>query len=357
MTLREYFAVEGGRDWDAGGVDAPVRTCVVGLGEFARELALPAMAAADYCVPSAVVSGDAEKARRVADEFDAERALSYEEFHAGDAAGAYDAVYVATPNARHLDAAETAAGMGKHVVVEKPLEATAERARELVDVCDEAGVTLMTAYRMQIHPTMRRVRDLIRDGVVGDPVQFHGDFSFDLLAESGGDADQWRLDADLAGGGALMDLGVYPVNAARFLLDADPTSVQATAASPDAGFEEVDEHVAFQLEFPDGMTASCTASYGAYAENRLRVVGTEGSVEVDPAYDAALPRTVRVRREGTDLTVTESGADEVREQFDYFAHCVRAGETPEPDGRDGLVDVEVAAAVFEAAESGKRTDV
>ena len=354
MTLREYFADERARDWDAGGVDAPVRMGVVGLGEFARELALPAMAAGDYCAPSVLVSGDGEKARRIADEFGVERTLTYDEYHAGYAAGAYDAVYVATPNALHLDVAETAAGMGKHVVVEKPLEADAERARELVDACDEAGVTLMTAYRMQVDPTMRGVRDLIRDGVVGDPVQVHGDFSFDLLAA--GDADQWRLDADLAGGGALMDVGVYPLNTARFLLDADPVSVQAAVSSPDAGFEEVDEHVAFQLEFPDDVTASCTASYGAFAENRLRVVGTEGAVEVDPAFDADLPRTVTVRREGTELAVTEAGANELGEQFDYFAHCVRTGETPEPDGRDGLVDVEVMSAVLAAAESGERTD-
>ena len=131
------------RDWQDGPVEEPVRFAVVGLGSFARRVALPALAAADFCETTVLASGSPEKAAAWGTEFDA-RGLGYDAFHDGAAADAYDVVYVVTPNARHLPFAETAATLGKDVVCEKPLEATPRRARRLVDACATAGVTLMT---------------------------------------------------------------------------------------------------------------------------------------------------------------------------------------------------------------------
>ncbi|MFB6135908.1 MAG: D-xylose 1-dehydrogenase Gfo6 [Halobacteriaceae archaeon] len=343
------------RDWDTGPTGT-VRLAVVGLGWFARDEALPSLPACDYVDATATVSGSKEKARAVAEEADADVALTYEEFHEGVHADAYDAVYVATPNALHLPHVEAAADLGKHVIVEKPLEASADRAAAVVDACESAGVTLMTAYRLQTHPLHRRLRDLLADGFVGDVAQVEGAFTFPMLA-GGGDPDQWRLDADLAGGGSLYDVGVYPLNTTRFLLDRDPVAVRGTLSSPHEGFEGVDEHAAFVLEFEDGAQAVCRSSYGAYGENATTVAGDEGSIRVEDAYGHLTDRTVVLERDGRTVRHEDLYANELTEQFDYFAHAVLTDATPEPDGADGRFDVRVLEAVRESAASGGRVEL
>jgi D-xylose 1-dehydrogenase (NADP+, D-xylono-1,4-lactone-forming) len=351
MKLAAHLDDLCARDWDAR-VEEPLRVAVVGLGGFARRFALPAIDASDHCRTSALVSGSTPKAGRLAARFGVEHALTYDDFHDGVAREAYDAVYVCTPNARHFGIAETASAFGKHVLCEKPLATTAKRAARLVEICDGTDGTLMVAYRIQIDPVMRRVRDLVREGFVGDPLQIHADFSYPVL-ETGG-PDQWRLDGRLAGGGALMDVGIYPLNTARFLLDADPVAVQGTTASPDAAFDEVDQHVRFELAFPDGVGAACTASFSGYASNYLELRGTEGRLRVERAFSPATRRRITLERGDVRTTVEGPEVNEVREQFDYFAVRVRSGHRPEPDGRDGLVDMRAMEAIYESAESGRR---
>ncbi|WP_101297835.1 D-xylose 1-dehydrogenase Gfo6 [Halegenticoccus soli] len=348
--LRELRDDLARRDWDAG-ADGTVRFAVVGLGNFSRRVVLPSIADADYCEATTLVSGSAEKARAVADEVGAARGITYDEYADGVARDAYDAVYVATPNALHLPHVETAADLGKAVLCEKPLEATVERAESLVYACEEADVPLMTAYRMQVDPTFRRLREFVRDGGVGEPIQLHGDFSIRVISELRG-PDQWRLDPDLSGGGALMDVGVYPLNAGRFLLDADPVS--ATGVTSGAGpFAEVEAHVAFGLSFPDGVTGSFTANFDGFRDSRISVLGTEGRIEVERAFDRARSRRVTVDAADSRVEVDGPAVDEIRKEFDYFAHCLLAGEPPEPDGQDGLIDVRTMAAVYESAERGE----
>jgi len=144
------------------------------------------------------------------------------EFRAGAVVDEYDAVYVATPNATHLEYVAAAAEQGKAVLCEKPLEATLDRSRRLVAACRDAGVPLMAGYRMQTDPAVRRLRDLLEAGVAGDVIHVHATMSQTMLGELGSDHDQWRLDSELSGGCALMDLGVYPLNTIRFVLGADP---------------------------------------------------------------------------------------------------------------------------------------
>ena len=153
--VESYFQEFDRRDWQTVTEERPIRIAVIGLGWFARDRALPAIENATLCEATVLVSGSPEKALAVADQFEADHVITYDEFHEGRVVDAYDAVYVATPNALHLEYAETAASLGKHVLVEKPLETTVERAERLVDACDRAGVTLMTAYRLQLEPTVR----------------------------------------------------------------------------------------------------------------------------------------------------------------------------------------------------------
>lgn len=363
MDLQALVDAASTRDWDAD-PDGTVSLAVVGLGNYARNVSVPAIEAGDYTDLGAVVSGDPEKAARVADAHDAV-VLDYEGYAEGDAVDAYDAVYVATPNRLHLDQIRTAAGHGKHVICEKPLEATTERAVAAVDACEEAGVTLMTAYRMQTDPVIRALASFVSAGGIGDPTKAMGEFTFPVLAGSKGPG-QWRLDAELAGGGALMDVGVYPLNTTRYLLGADPGAVEAMARADDPFGDQpadpdsprfADEHVHVLAAFPDGVVGEFTASFSGEADTWLELVGSDGRVRIENAFVPDGERTVRISSDAGEIEFSGVGADETREEFDYFAHCVLTGTPPEPDGRDGLTDVAIMGAAYEAAESGSRIEL
>ncbi|WP_137283821.1 D-xylose 1-dehydrogenase Gfo6 [Halorussus salinisoli] len=341
----------GRRDWQTESDLQPVRFAMIGLGWWTREEAIPATEDSDWCETTVVVSGDHDKAEDVAEA--AETAITYDEFHDGEATDEYDAVYVATPNAKHLEFAESAAEFGKAVLCEKPMEATPERARRMVETCEEADVTLMVAYRMQTEPAVRRARELVDDGAIGDPVLVHGSMSQDLL-EMIPNPDQWRLDPDLSGPGAsVMDLGIYPLNTARFVLDADPVAVSSFARSEDDAFADVpDEAATFEIRFDDGTLAACSASQNAYRSSHLKVVGTEGEVRIEPAFFDRQDRQLALEVEGTTADVDYEQVDQMLEEFDYFAHQLRTGGDVHPDGRHGLTDLEAMAAIYESAEQG-----
>jgi predicted dehydrogenase len=349
MALTDTLAAFEHRDWDTD-PDGEIRMAVVGIGNYARHVSIPAIEAGDYCTFTVGVSGTPETRRAVAEEYDV-RTIDYEAYAEGAAADAYDAVYIATPNRLHLPHAETAAGHDKAVICEKPLEATTDRARQLVEACEDAGVTLMTAYRMQADPVVRRLREAIAAGELGTVRRAFGNFTFDVLGGSGG-PDQWRLDGHLAGGGALMDVGVYPLNTTRYLLDADPVAVRGeTRRSPP--IDDVDEHVDFTVRFPDAI-GNFAASFSGHANATLELHGAEGVLRLREAFQPRRQRTLTVESAAGRAVFEDVGRDETREEFDYFAHCLLTDRRPDPDGRDGLTDVEAMMGVYESARSGER---
>ena len=353
MEIEDVIGSQCRRDWEHTDAAAAgtVRVAAIGLGWFTRGRALPALADSDRCEPTVLVSGSAEKAERVAAEFEAvERTLTYEEYAAGVSTDAYDAVYVCTPNAFHLDHAAAAADHGKHVLCEKPIERDSDRAEDLVGVCDDADVELMVAYRMHTEPTVRRAKELIDAGYVGDPVAVRGDMSQRLLERVNPDPDQWRLNAELAGGGALFDIGLYPLNTARFLLDADPVAVTGTTGSTHDAFDAVEETVACSLRFPGGVTAACFASHNARQSSSITVTGTEGQVRIEPAFFQDQDRKLQLSRGDSRAEIEVERVDQMREEFDYFADRLRSDADIYPDGRHGVVDVAVMEAVYEAAD-------
>jgi len=353
MEIDNLIGSQCRRDWERTDATAAetVRVAAIGLGWFTRGRALPALADSDRCEPTVLVSGSAEKADRVAAEFDGvERTLTYAEYADGVGTDAYDAVYVCTPNAHHLDHTKSAAEHGKHALCEKPIERDSDRAERLVAACNDAGVKLMIAYRMHTEPTVRRAKELIDAGYVGEPVAVHGDMSQRLLERVNPDPDQWRLDAALAGGGALFDIGLYPLNTARFLLDADPVAVTGTTGSTHDAFDEVEETVSCSLRFPGGITAACFASHNARQSSSITVTGTEGQVRIEPAFFQDQTRRLELSRGDSRAEIEVDRVDQMREEFDYFADRLRSGVEIDPDGRHGVVDVEIMEAVYEAAD-------
>ncbi|GAB3670118.1 D-xylose 1-dehydrogenase Gfo6 [Halopiger thermotolerans] len=352
--LQSYLESFTRREWQASSDDAgPVRFALVGLGWWTRERAMPAIENSTFCETTVLVSRSAAKAERVAADHDAvEAGLSSEAFHDGAAVDAYDAVYICTPNARHLEFAESAAAHGKAVLCEKPMEATLERAERLADACDD--VPAMIAYRMHTEPAVRRARELVRAGAIGEPVHVHGNMSQSI---AGWGPDQWRLDPDLAGyGTSVTDLGIYPLNTTRFVLESDPTAVQAMMDSSHEYFADVpDEVAAFNVTFEDGTLASCTASQHAQLDSFLKIVGTEGSLAVEPAFHMESSLRATIGETTVDLETPQ--VDQMEAEFDYFADCLLDGRSPHATPEHGLVDMRAIEAIYEAAERGETRSV
>jgi len=353
-SLTDYLDDFTRRDWQTlapDDVSDPVRIAVVGLGWFAREWALPGISRSAFTEATVVTDTDPEAVEAVASARDVSGATP-EEFHAGAAAEEYDAVYVATPNAIHLEYVRAAAAQGKAVLCEKPLEATPERAQKLVSACDDAGVPLMVGYRMQTDPVARRLRDLLDAGAAGDVVHVHATMSQTMLGELGSDHDQWRLDPELSGGCALMDIGIYPLNTIRFALGADPVRVSGRTRTEHDAFAGVDEHATYRLEFPGGVDAMCTVSQNAQHASRLEVTGTDARLILDPAFYEREDRGFAVVRDGTRVDVDFEQVHQIEEEFAYFGHHLLAGEPFYPDGDHALADVRTLDAIYESAETG-----
>ncbi|MDS0295758.1 D-xylose 1-dehydrogenase Gfo6 [Halogeometricum luteum] len=344
------------RDWE-GPTDAdPMRFAMVGLGWWTREQAIPAVEEADYCATTVLVSSSTEKADELAaDLAGVEETLTYEEYADGAATDAYDAVYVCTPNGLHRDHVEAAAAHDKAVLCEKPLEATVEDARASVDACREADVPLMVAYRVQTEPTVRRARELIRDGAIGDVVSVLGHMSDTILDST--DETSWRFDPDLSGGTTINDIGIYPLNTIRFVLEEDPQAVYARTESEQPAYEGTDEHAAFQLEFPDGKLASCTVTHSAAVKSSLRFVGTEGELSIEGLFFPNTRKVLRVSGPDIEGEYRPEPVDQMREEFDYFANRLQRGLDLEPDGEHGMVDMHAVRALYDSAERGRRVEL
>ena len=345
-----------GRDWqESSEGDGPIRFALVGLGWWTRDKAMPAIENSTFCETTVVVSGSSRKADEVAAKDDSiEAGVTYDEFKDGAAADAYDAVYVCTPNARHLELVENAAERGKAILCEKPMEATIERAEEMVEACEAADATAMIAYRMHTEPVARRARELVREGAIGEPVHVHGDMSQSIVDWG---EDQWRLDSDLVGyGTSVMDLGIYSINTTRFVLDRDPVAVQSMMRSDHEFFSDVpDEVAAFNVAFEGGVYAACTASQNATLDSHLRIVGSEGSLLIEPAFHTE--SGLRVTIDGATADIDTEQVDQMEEEFDYFADCLLADREPYADPAHGLVDMRTLAATYEAAETGDTVEI
>ena len=349
MELESFLGEFTHRDWRTD-TEGTLRFALIGVGWWTVERAIPAIESSELCETTTVVSSSEEKAEDAAGEAEAiEHAITYEQFHDGAAADAYDAVYIATPNALHLEYAETAAELEKAVLCEKPMEAAVERAEAMIEACSE--IPLMVAYRMHTQPAVRRAKELLQGGIIGEPVQVYGNNS-QVLMDIFEDPDQWRLDPDLSGyGTSVMDLGIYPINTARFLLESDPVEVTAQMGSYGDAFDDVpDERAAFTMGFENGVHAACTTSQHAHDDSQLKITGTEGQLDLYPAFHGEAELSV-ARGEST-AEVTFGEVDEMEEEFEYFADRVHSGEALYADGKHGLTDMRVMEAIYEAGEEG-----
>lgn len=320
-----------------------VRFAVVGLGHFAQAAILPAFAnASDKAQLAALVTGDQEKARKLSRKYQAP-AHNYEAFDALMSSGQIDAVYIALPNSMHRDFAVRAAQHGVHVLCEKPLAYTASDAQAMVDACQDAGTTLMTAYRLHFEAGNLKAIAAVRAGKIGQPRLFVSTHTMQVAP------DNIRIDRSL-GGGPLEDIGIYCLNAARYVFGVEPLEVSAVAIrGSDPRFVEVPEAVAATLRFPDERLAVFLCGFGEVKQSEYRVIGTEGMLTMDPGFtwQGDIQQTL-TNKKGKNRTITFKHRDQVAAEILYFSCCVMDGKQPEPSGAEGLIDVRIIEALREA---------
>ncbi len=326
-----------------------VRYAVVGLGYIAQIAVLPAFAhAQENSELTALVSGDPEKLERLGRKYRVKRRYGYDEFDAMLEAKVADAVYIALPNDRHREYAERAARAGFHVLCEKPMAVTEADCEAMMQAAERYGVKLMIAYRLHFEEANLKAIDLVQNGQLGDPRLFSSVFTQQVKA---GDI---RLRSPEQGGGTLYDIGIYCINAVRSLFGDEPTEVFAVSGNNgDSRFAHSDEATTAFLRFPGERLASFTCSFGAADVSSYQVVGTDGNLIMNPAYDYAGALSQRVTVCGRTRERKFERRDQFAPELVAFSECVLTGAEPEPSGREGLADVRVIRALLQSAANGE----
>jgi predicted dehydrogenase len=326
-----------------------IRYAVVGLGNIAQVAILPAFEhARENSELVALLSSDPEKLRVLSDRYSAKITGPYGDLDKILASGEVDAIYVATPNSQHRIAVESAARAGVHVLCEKPLAATAQDCRRMLSTAADAKIKLMTAYRLHFEQANLRAIQRLMDGEIGEPRIFSSVFSQQVRE---GDI---RTQAAL-GGGALFDMGIYCVNAARYLFQAEPLEVTAfRGQGTDERFTETDEMTSALLRFPGNRIAHFTASQGAADVSEFRVVGTKGDLRLDGAFGYHAKSHEFLTIDGKTDETTTSPHDQFAAELVYFSQCILEDREPEPSGEEGLADVQILEAIVQAANLGHK---
>jgi predicted dehydrogenase len=268
------------------------------------------------------------------------------------ARGEVDAIYVATPNSSHCDFAIRAARHRVHALVEKPLAINVAQSEAMIAAAQDAGVYLMTAYRLHSDPATVKVVELLASGTIGDPRQFSATLSF-MLPEN-----NHRLKAE-HWGGPLQDVGVYCVNAARHVFGQNPHRVSATSSFGHAGsrYSEVEEGLTATLEFDGGRLAQFYCGFGTDAMDYCQVLGTQGSIALLNAFRFGMARRLVIQRADVQEVIDFEETDNFSGMIAYFADCILTRTPPRPDGNEGLADMRTLLAIEAASAAGTRQDV
>jgi predicted dehydrogenase len=328
---------------------AKVRYAVVGLGHIAQVAVLPAFAHAENSLLTALVSDDPEKLEKLGRKYKVKTHCRYANYDECLASGEVDAVYIALPNHLHREYTERAARAGVHVLCEKPMAPTEDDCLAMLRAAEEKKVKLMVAYRLHFEEANLKAIDLVQGGKIGDPRLF--DSVFTMTVKEG----DIRLNPREQGGGPLYDIGIYCINAVRNLFGAEPMEVVAFSANNgDRRFLQCEETTSAILRFPGReRLASFTCSFGAADVSNYRVVGTEGDLVLEPAYEYAGVLKHRVTVNGRTRERSFPKRDQFAPELVHFSECILTGAEPEPSGWEGLADVRVIRALYRSADTGQ----
>jgi len=322
-----------------------IRYAVVGLGHIAQVAVLPAFKNAANSELVAIVSGEQEKREKLAKKYRLEHSYKYDDYD--QVLAQVDAVYLAVPNHLHREYAVRAAQANVHVLCEKPMAVTEEDCQAMIDAANEGGVKLMIAYRLHFEAGNLEAIRLAESGTLGNPRIFTSEFAQQVTE------DNPRVTESVErGGGPLYDMGVYCINAARYLFRDEPIEVFAAAANDgEKRFQKVEEMISVVMRFPEERIATFTCSFGAADVSRYTLIGTEGLLTADPAYEYAMEIKHHLTIGGKTKTRTFPKRDQFAPELIYFSDCILNNKEPEPSGLEGLADVRIVQAIYESVKT------
>jgi len=325
----------------------PVGWAILGLGSYATTQILPNMRYCKLSKPVAFISGSPDKLKRYGDAFgiSPEHRYSYDNMDAIKDNPEIEVVYVITPPGTHKDFTLRAARLGKHVCCEKPMANSVAECEEMIDACAKAGKQLQIGYRCHYEPYNLQATELCRKGEFGVLRSIQASMGFS--AQPG----IWRLNKKLGGGGSMYDIGIYGLQALRYLSGEEPSEVFATISNPpkDERFKEVEDTVHVVFKFPSGLTGSVACSYSWAGVNRYEVLGTKGRLVAENAtgyYGFQFQIGSR--------SVTVQPGNMWASQMDHLSECIRTGaKTNRTPGEMGRQDIRIIHAIYESARTGR----
>jgi len=324
---------------------------LAGLGSLSTHQIAPALQKTKFCRLAGIVTGTPAKAKKWQAQYNLpdKNVYSYDTMAQMAGNPDIDVVYVVTPNSLHAEHTIKAAQAGKHVLCEKPMEVSSEKCRLMIDACQKAGRQLAVGYRLHFEPNNLECVRLAREKVFGGVKVIEAGFGFRI-----GDPRQWRLNRALSGGGPLMDVGIYALQAMRYLTGTEPLSVTAMAANTNPEkFKGLEESITWQMKFPGDVIANGSSSYGFQGLDHYKAFAENGWFELEPAYDYD---GIRGRRSDGE-TIAFGSMDQFAAEMDDFAQCIMNNQPTRVPGEEGLRDVTLMMAIYEAARTGKTVEL
>jgi predicted dehydrogenase len=325
----------------------PVGYCIVGLGRISMQHFMPGCRLSKYSKVTAIVSGHRDKAEKWAADYGVptRSIYSYDDYDAIADNKDIDAVYIALPNSMHAEYTIRAAQAGKHVLCEKPMSTSVADAEAMVAACQKANRKLQIAYRCQFEPCNLRAIELIRAGELGAVQSIESANGFNIRQ------GEWRYDGKLGGGGPLMDVGIYSLNACRYLTREEPVDLKgyASVLDQDGRFKDVEETLTWSMRFPSGITASCTTTYGASMPGSFTVYGSKGTLHMEAAFGyQGQHLTGRVASGPIDFLAGEKDPAHFPRQSDHLAECIAQSREPKTSGLEGLRDMQLIEKIYQS---------
>ncbi len=318
---------------------------LVGLGSLSTKQIAPGLGKTKHCHLAGIVTGTPEKAKTWSDKYQIESShiYNYENFDKIIGDDSIDVVYIVLPNSMHEEFTIRAAKAGKHVLCEKPMANSAAECRRMIDACRSASRQLAIGYRCQYEPHHVRCVEILRSKELGSIKSVDAGFGFTI-----GDPAQWRLRQRLAGGGALMDVGIYALQACRYLTGEEPISVTAQETKTDAvKFAEVDESIVWAMNFPSGIVANCRTTYSQNGTNFAQVNTERGFVKLGPAFSYE-----GIQAASSSGAISAPVVDQFATEMDAFASSIMEGRPSKVSGEEGLRDLQIIEAIYRSAREG-----
>ncbi|QIK78270.1 Gfo/Idh/MocA family oxidoreductase [Sphingomonas piscis] len=326
---------------------------IVGLGSYATRQIMPRFKDCRFSRLTALVSGTPSKLEQYGEEYGipGRNRYSYANFDSIRSNPDVDIVYIILPNSMHAEYTVRAARAGKHVMCEKPMAVSSAECQQMIAACRQANRKLMIGYRSRFQPHNIEAIRLARSRAVGKPGLIESEHGFTI-----GDPTQWRLKRALSGGGSLMDIGIYSVQALRYMAGEEPVSVSSTEFTDrrDVRFRDCEDRIAFNFLFPSGLIGQGFSSYNSN-HNHLRLSGDKGWIDLDPATSYG-GQKMRVRIGSDEREVDPPagpGANQFAAQLDHLSQCVLTNREPIVNGEEGLRDLRVMEAIYRSMKEGR----